>query len=159
MPQQSDTEAIRDSMTREVTNDAYHIAGQIFKTAEPDVSRVSNEQVDARYRQAFSTGDRTYLMQEAARDPVQFLASMNRLGVTMPPDKPLPQEEPLPKAAKANVPLPKPPESAQQPTFEQPEDVPVPPPTPPALAPPPAMPPAMAPSAPAPPPPGVVPGI
>ena len=112
MPQPTDTQQLRDAVTREVTNDAYAISGQIFKGQEPDVSRVSNDQLDARYRQAFVTNDRNYLMAEAARDPVQFLASMQRLGVQMPPGQELESQPKLPTAAKPNVPLPKPPDQA-----------------------------------------------
>jgi len=159
---QTDANALRDSMTREVTNDAYSISQQIFRGQEGDVSRVSNEQLDERYRQAFTTEDRSYLMQEAVRDPVQFLASMQRLGVSMPPGQEIQPEPPLPKAAKANVPLPKPPEQALQSTYPTAQEVPppeVPPqsPVPPAapmpqpLAPPPVPqpPPGMLPSEPA----------
>ena len=163
MPQnQTDAQALRDSMTREVSNDAYAISSQIFKGQESDVARVSNDQVDARYRQAFASGDRQYLMQEAARDPVQFLASMDRLGVTMPPGQQLPQEPKLPSSAKPNVPVPKPPESALQQMYPSPESVPAPPPpTPPMPPPAPALPPApplaAAPAAPPMPPPDVIP--
>jgi len=150
VPPQTDTEALRNSLTREVTNDAYAISAQIFKGQEPDVARVSNEQVDDRYRQAFTTNDRSYLMQEASRDPVQFMASMQRLGVTMPPGQELSQEPKLPKDARTDVPLPKPPESATQATYQQFSQIPVlstlPPPQPaPATVPMPAVPPATAP--------------
>jgi|SRR5215831_2926967 len=154
MPQQSDTEMLRDSMTREVSNDAYAIASQIFKGPEPDVGRVSNQQLDDRYRQAFSQNDRQYLQQEATRDPAQFLASMQRLGVTMPPGQELQSEPPLPKAAKANVPVPKTPPQAQQPTFSTADEVPSQPLA--APVPPPAVSPV--PLQPAAPPPGVMPG-
>jgi len=151
VPQQSDTELLRDSMTREVSNDAYAIAAQIFKGPEPDVGRVSTQQLDDRYRQAFSQNDRTYLQQEATRDPAQFLASMQRLGVTMPPGQELTPEPKLPAAAKANAPVPKPPASALQQTYGSLEEVPAQP-----LASPvplqPAVPPVM-------PPPGTVPGM
>jgi len=113
---QTDTEALRNSLTREVTNDAYSIGQQIFKGQEPDVARQSNQQVDDRYHQAITTGDRSYLMAEAARDPSQFLASMQRLiddgRAYMPPGTELEQPQKLPQAAKPNVPLPKVPEQA-----------------------------------------------
>jgi hypothetical protein len=170
VPQQTDTEALRNSLTREVTNDAYAISSQIFKGQEPDVARVSNEQVDARYRQAFASNDRGYLQQEAVRDPVQFMASMQRLGVTMPAGQEITPDPKLPKDAKANVPLPKPPESATQTTYDQAHQVPspllpqtAPAPLPPGRAVPPmVLPPSAAPAplqAPltAPPPPGVIP--
>jgi len=169
VPQQTDTEALRNSLTREVTNDAYAISSQIFKGQEPDVARVSNDQVDERYRQAFLKGDRGYLQQEAVRDPVQFLASMDRLGVTMPPGQEITSDPKLPAAAKANVPLPKPPESATQATYQQFAQVPSLPLPQPAPAPVPAsLPPAAAPGPPPglaappvamPPPPGVIPAM
>src|SRR5215471_5691119 len=156
MPQQSDTEMLRDSMTREVSNDAYAIASQIFKGPEPDVGRVSNQQLDERYRQAFVSNDRQYLQQEATRDPAQFLASMQRLGVTMPPGQELQPEPPLPKAAKANVPVPKTPPQAQQPTFSTAEEVPAQPLAAPAAVP---APPLQAAAPPVMPPPGVIPAM
>jgi len=167
-PSQTDTEALRNSLTREVTNDAYAISAQIFKGQEPDVARVSNEQLDQRYRQAFLSNDRSYLMQEAGRDPAQFMASMERLGVTMPAGQELSQDPKLPKEAKANVPLPKPPESATQSTYQQfsqvpslplpqPAPAPMPASLPPVSAPGPV--PLAAPPAAMPPPPGVIPAM
>ena len=124
MSDPSEVALLRDSLTREASNDAYAIAQQIFKGPQPDVSRVSNEQLDQRYRQAFATDDRQYLGQEATRDPAQFMAAMQRLGVQMPPGQELSPEPALPKTAKANVPVPKPPESALQQLFPSPEAVP-----------------------------------
>src|SRR5215467_5081685 len=116
MPPQTDTEALRNSLTREVTNDAYAISSQIFKGQEPDVARQTNEQVDQRYQQAINTGDRQYLMSEASRDPAQFMASMQRLidagQAYMPPGTELDRQPKLPQAAKPNVPLPSAPEQA-----------------------------------------------
>src|SRR5215831_19725240 len=116
MPPQTDTEALRNSLTREVTNDAYAISSQIFKGQEPDVARQTNEQVDQRYQQAINTGDRQYLMAEASRDPAQFLASMQRLieagQAYMPPGSELTQQPKLPQAAKPDVPLPTVPQHA-----------------------------------------------
>ena len=117
MPQnQPDSTVLRDSLTREVTNDAYAISQQIFKGQEPDVARVDNEELDTRYYQAILNDDRRYLMSEAARDPSQFMASMQRLiddqRAFMPPGSELDQQGKLPQAAKANVPLPKPPQEA-----------------------------------------------
>lgn len=167
--QPSDATELRNSLTREVSNDAYAISSQIFRGQEGDVARVSNDQVDERYRQAFASNDRSYLMQEAARDPNQFLASMQRLGVTMPAGEELQPEPKLPAAAKANVPVPKPPAAASRPSYDQPDQVPAPtplssvppvqPPPPaapmPTPAPPPALPLAPSPAA-VPPPPGVI---
>jgi len=157
---------LRDSLTREVTNDAYAIAGQIFKGPHSDVSRVSNEQLDERYRQAFMREDRGYLMAEASRDPAQFLAAMERLGVSMPPGEELQPDPPLPKAAKSAAPIPKAPTATQPTTYAAPEDVPAlpTPPAAPAAVPPMVLSPSQAPvplQAPVvtamPPPPGVIP--
>jgi len=116
MPPQTDTEALRNALTREVTNDAYAISNQIFKGQEPDVARQTNEQVDQRYQQAINTGDRQYLMSEASRDPAQFMASMQRLidagQAYMPPGTQLERQPKLPQAAKPDVPLPSAPEQA-----------------------------------------------
>ena len=152
MPQKSEAELLRDSMTREVSNDAYHIATQIFAQPQPDMARMSNDQVDARYRQAFESNDREYLSKEAVRDPRQFLESMHRLGVSMPPDQSVPAQPPLPRPAQAAAPVPQPPpqtlESAQAVPAEQVPGLiqppqPALPPAPPVVAPP-MMPPAMA---------------
>jgi hypothetical protein len=169
MPSQNnpqDPDVLRDSLTREVTNDAYAIAGQIFKGPHSDVSRVSNEQLDERYRQAFMREDRGYLMAEASRDPAQFLAAMERLGVSMPPGEELQPNPPLPKAAKSAAPIPKAPTATQPTTYAAPEDVPAlpTPPAAPAAVPPMVLSPSQAPvplQAPVvtamPPPPGVIP--
>jgi hypothetical protein len=153
MPSQNnpqDPDVLRDSLTREVTNDAYAIAGQIFKGPHSDVSRVSNEQLDERYRQAFLSEDRGYLMAEASRDPAQFLAAMERLGVSMPPGEELQPDPPLPKAAKSNAPIPKAPAATQVQTYDTPEEVPAALPMPPGA--PVAMPPMVLPPSAAPPP-------
>jgi hypothetical protein len=125
---QPDTEILRNSLTREVTNDAYAISNQVFKQPDGDIARVSNDQIDERYHQAILNGDRPYLMQEAGRDPAQFMESMNRLiasgKAVMPPDKPVPTDPPLPRDARSNAPIPKPPEGAVQPMFQSPQEVP-----------------------------------
>ena len=138
MSDPSEVALLRDSLTREASNDAYAIAQQIFKGPQPDVSRVSNEQLDERYRQAFMSDDRQYLGQEATRDPAQFLAAMQRLGVSMPPGQELQPEPALPKSAKANVPVPKPPESALQQLYPSAQAVPAAQPVPPMVLPTPA---------------------
>jgi len=124
---ETDSSTLRDALTREVTSDAYVIAGQIFKTPDGDIARVSNDQLDERYRQAFITNDRNYLMAEAGRDPAQFLASMQRLGVQMPPGQEVQPEAPLPRTARSNAPIPKAPPSAVQQLFPTPQEVPTPP--------------------------------
>jgi hypothetical protein len=130
MPSQNpqDPEALRNALTREVTTDAYNIAGQIFRGPQPDVSHVSNDELDQRYLQAIHTNDRQYLMSEAARDPTQFLSSMSRLHeagkIFVPPDAQIPQEPPLPPGARSNVPIPQPHPDALPATFKQPDQVP-----------------------------------
>jgi hypothetical protein len=123
-----DPEALRNALTREVTTDAYNIAGQIFRGPQPDVSHVNNDALDQRYLQAINTNDRQYLMSEAARDPTQFLSSMGRLHeagkIMVPPDAGIPQEPPLPPGARSDVPIPKPPEQSLPATFKQPDQVP-----------------------------------
>jgi len=121
---EQDPEAIRNALTREVTTDAYNIASQIFPGPQGDVSHVSNAQLDERYRQAFANNEREWLTAEATRDPTQFLAAVGRLGVTMPPGEDLPQEEPLPKSARSDVPVPKAPSSALPTLYDTPDQVP-----------------------------------
>lgn len=123
-----DPEALRNSLTREVTTDAYNIAGQIFRGPQPDVAHVNNDELDQRYLQAIHTDDRQYLMSEAARDPTQFLNSIARLSdagkIFVPPDAGIPQEPPLPPGARSNVPIPQPHPDALPATFKQPDQVP-----------------------------------
>jgi len=123
-----DPEALRNALTREVTTDAYNIAGQIFRGPQPDVAHVNNDELDQRYLQAINSNDRQYLMSEAARDPTQFLSSMGRLHeagkIMVPRDAQIPQEPPLPPGARSNVPIPKPHPDALPATFKEPDQVP-----------------------------------
>jgi hypothetical protein len=113
----SDVQIVRDQLTREVSNDAAVIAGQVFRQPEPDVARVSNAQIDARYARAFEENDRAYLIAEAQRDPKQFLEATQRLGVVLPPDKPVEQPAPLPKPAQPRIQPPEPPPSVMPQTM------------------------------------------
>jgi hypothetical protein len=108
---QTDAESLQQDLAREVTRDAAIMAHQIFSKPEPDVMRVSDEDIDQRYTLAFRTNDRVYLMREAQRDPQQFMKSMQRLGVTMPPNKSVEIPLPLPRAADPRAPLPEVPPS------------------------------------------------
>ena len=83
---------LRDEITREVNTDADHLARSIFPhvDAMPDLRRVPNETVDARYKAAYQANDRQWLQQEARRDPEQFLATAKRIGVTKPDAAPNP---------------------------------------------------------------------
>jgi hypothetical protein len=119
MAPKSEAELLRDSMTREVSNDSYAIAQQIFgQGQQPDVTRMSNQQIDDRYFQAVQNGDRDYLSSEAVRDPRQFLESMQRLHsagrISVPPDQALEPQPPLPKPAQAAAPVPQPPPQVLQ---------------------------------------------
>lgn len=94
---------LRDEITKEVNADAAHVARSVFgETADmPDTARISNERLDALYRQAYMRGDRTWLQQEARRDPQQFLKVAERLGVYIPgqqPVQPLPSSGAMPAA-------------------------------------------------------------
>jgi hypothetical protein len=119
VPQKSEAELLRDSMTREVSNDSYAIAQQLFgQGQQPDVARLSNQQIDDRYFQAVQSGDRDYLQSEATRDPRQFLESMQRLHdagrIMVPADQALEPQPPLPKPAQAAAPVPQPPPQTLQ---------------------------------------------
>jgi len=118
---QTDAESLQEDLAREVTRDAAILSHQIFSKPEPDVARVSDRDVDQRYLQAFQQNDRAYLMREAQRDPQQFMKSMQRLGVSMPPNKSVEIPLPLPRAADPRAPLPELPPSVM------PEAVPMPP--------------------------------
>ena len=80
----------------EVRRDAPHIAQGVFgnNARHPDMSTVSNSELDRIYADAYRRNDREFLQQEAQRDPVQFLAVTDRLGVPDPPTdsqgKPIP---------------------------------------------------------------------
>lgn len=140
-------------MTREVSNDSYAIAQQVFgQGQQPDVARMSNQQIDDRYMQAVQNGDRDYLSSEAVRDPRQFLESMQRLHtagrISVPPDQALEPQPPLPRPAQAAAPVPQPPpqtlQSAQGVPTEQVPSLLQPPPSEPPLTPPAPQPPAPA---------------
>ena len=109
---QDEVSQLRDEITHEVNADAAHLAGQIFprKGKQPDMARVTNEQVEARYRTAYQSNDRKYLLSEAQRDPEQFLAVSERIGARPPAETP----PPLP-AATQPAPAPGPPVSTLTP--------------------------------------------
>jgi hypothetical protein len=126
---------LRDEITREVNTDAVHLAESVFgKTADqPDVGRVSDEQLDATYRRAYERNDRPWLQGEARRDPEQFLKVAERLGVRLPSEQPPPlAPEPVPPAlpplpvVPAPVPALPPPVPAGPPTLPLPTAPPVP---------------------------------
>jgi len=96
---------LQDEITHEVNTDASHLAESVFgKTADmPDMARVSDEQLADTYRRAYQRNDRTWLHQEAQRDPEQFLRVAQKLGVQRPP------EAVAPTVAPSSSPAPTPP--------------------------------------------------
>ena len=104
-----EVDQLQYEIMNEISRDVPEIARGIFgkQTNLPDMTRVSNQQVDQMYRQAYLRGDRQFLQQEALRDPQQFLDVTDRLGVK---DRPVgmdgkPQGPPqgaLEQALKAN---------------------------------------------------------
>jgi hypothetical protein len=77
---------LQDEVTREVNGDAQHLATAIFgKPGDmPDVARVPDDVLEARYRQAYQNQDRQWLTQEAQRDPNQFVKTARKIGVMLP---------------------------------------------------------------------------
>jgi hypothetical protein len=63
---------------------------------------VSNQQLEATYRRAYQSGDRTFLQAEARRDPQQFLKVIEKIGVRIPP--PVPVSPPPPGLAAGAAP-------------------------------------------------------
>jgi hypothetical protein len=131
---------LQQEITDEVHKDAEHLSKAVFGSpnSQPDLSRVSTEILDARYRQAYTNNDRAWLLSEARRDPLQFVEVSNRLGVVIPPPAPA---TPPPFAPPVPVAAPAPPTAAAPPPGMAlpPPIAPQPPPVAPApLAPPPA---------------------
>ena len=77
---------LQQEITREVNNDAQHIANSVFGKVGnmPDMARVPDSTLDSRYRMAYLNNDRPYLVSEAQRDPEQFIEVSRRLGVKLP---------------------------------------------------------------------------
>ena len=127
----TEIEKLQTEITDEVNTDAEHLATAVFGkvSAMPDVARVSDQVLDARYRQAYQSQDRQWLINESHRDPEQFLEVSRRLGVQLPDElgqnaaPPPPAPPPPALAAPAQPPIP--------PTVAAPAPL-----TPPALAPP-----------------------
>lgn len=92
---------------REIKRDAPEIAKGVFgdNSMHPDMATISNDELDALYRQKYLTNDRQWLQGEARRDPEQFLSVAKRIGVQLPPSErvdgelpPLPDPNALGKA-------------------------------------------------------------
>jgi len=74
-------------IANEIRRDAKPIADGVFgnNARHPDMATLSNAELDQIYRQAYLRQDRQFLMQEAQRDPQQFLEVTDRIGVPDPP--------------------------------------------------------------------------
>jgi hypothetical protein len=132
MPSQNEVALLRDQITGEVNSTAEILGNQLFGQAadkrEPDVSRVSEAQLQATYRQKFLDQDREWLGNEATRDPQQFMRVAQAIGVVLPKQlsdnvQPI-QTNPLGAAAKQEVPVPS---LAPVPALQAPMTVPTPP--------------------------------
>jgi hypothetical protein len=100
---------LQQEITREVNTDAEHLARSVFGKpgAQPDMARVDDQTIDARFRQAYQTQDRKWLVGEAQRDPEQFVKIARRIGVMLPEESaPTTQPEALPAALPAPPPSP-----------------------------------------------------
>jgi hypothetical protein len=127
---QNELVQLQTEITNEVTGDAPHIARMVFgdNASHPDITQVSNDRLDALYRQKFLANDRPWLQAEARRDPEQFLKVADRIGVQKPPPAP-PPPPPAPALPPAGLPtqpsypsppLPPPPAAVVAPTVPVP---------------------------------------
>jgi hypothetical protein len=94
-PKQNEILQLKNEIAAEISRDAPNIAQGVFgdNANHPDMSRVSNQQLDDLYRQKYIANDRTWLQAEARRDPAQFEKVTDRLGVTTPlPGAPAPPD-------------------------------------------------------------------
>jgi hypothetical protein len=94
-PKQNEILQLKNEIASEISRDAPNIAQGVFgdNANHPDMSQVSNQQLDDLYRQKYIANDRTWLQAEARRDPVQFEKVTDRLGVvTPPPGSPAPPD-------------------------------------------------------------------
>ena len=90
---------LRDEITHEVNTDAEHIAYSVFgkQGSMPDMRRASDEELAARYRAAYTSNDRQWLVGEAHRDPEQFVKVARSIGVMLPEEFGQPQAVPTPE--------------------------------------------------------------
>ncbi|HET6316397.1 MAG TPA: hypothetical protein VFG86_08060 [Chloroflexota bacterium] len=83
----NEVEQLQYELANEVKRDAAPIANGVFgnNARHPDMASVSNAELDRIYREAYQRDDRDFLIQEAQRDPQQFLEVTDRIGVPDPP--------------------------------------------------------------------------
>jgi hypothetical protein len=94
-PKQNEILQLKNEIAAEISRDAPNIAQGVFgdNANHPDMSQVSNQQLDDLYRSKYQSGDRAWLQAEARRDPAQFEKVTDRLGVTTPqPGSPAPPD-------------------------------------------------------------------
>jgi hypothetical protein len=86
-PRVNEISQLQSEITNEIRRDGPAIAQGVFgnNARHPDMSSVSNAELDQIYRNAYLSGDRDFLTKEAQRDPQQFLDVTDRIGVTDPP--------------------------------------------------------------------------
>lgn len=82
----SEVQQLQQEITDEVNGDAEHLARAVFGKPGnmPDMRRVSDEELSARYRNAYANNDREWLTSEAHRDPEQFIKTARGIGVMLP---------------------------------------------------------------------------
>lgn len=98
MPSKHEVAQLRDDITEEVNRDAEVLGTQLFAASanqrEPDLKRVSDEQLRGLYRQKYLEQDRQWLANEAVRDPKQFIKVARQIGVVLPDEMPTMQPSP-----------------------------------------------------------------
>jgi len=100
-----EVQRLQEEITREVNTDAQHLATAVFGKPGnmPDMQRLDDDVIDARYKAAYQSGDRKWLVGEAQRDPEQFVKVARRIGVMLPEEVP-PGPPALPQPAAMPVP-------------------------------------------------------
>jgi hypothetical protein len=100
---------LQQEITHEVNTDAEHLARAVFGDPKnmPDIARVDDQTLEARFRAAYQSQDRKWLIGEAQRDPEQFVKVARRIGAMLPQEAPptatvappMPMPAPMPMAA------------------------------------------------------------
>lgn len=81
---QHELESLRDEISAEIDGDAEVLSKELFgDVATPDQERVSDPEALAYIHSLYLSGDRQTLLDEARRDPEQFLDISGKLGVIM----------------------------------------------------------------------------
>ena len=88
MPKQHELLDMQQDITQEVNGDAPILAKSLFGDKMPDMGTTSDTEALDMMRQKFTEGDRAWLVNEAHRDPDQFMRLSKQLGVVAPPAPP-----------------------------------------------------------------------